>query len=352
MIIDRTNYELFFIDYFDGNLSDADIALLMDFLEKNSDLKLEFENFEEITISDNSAILFNSKNELKHIDKNSKYSDDLFDAFAVEFVENQLTKNQKNEFLNSISENQELQSELNFYKSTKLEIDNSIVFENKNSLKHKTVQVNFKPIQYAAAIAASVLLFYTLFQLNNNSSEKIISYVPREIKGFNIADNKVDEEIIFTKNVNQKHKTIHKNILAKSVSKPEIISQTVEPKIDYNVTKDNVAQTIEKEVIIENTISVIDPKIETKNIAKVETKTTNSKNTTLKDLAIGFIKTKILKVDKNKEENISLWTLADVGVNKLNKVSKRDIKLNKELSSKGKVKTFSLVAGNFSIEKK
>ena len=44
MNINRNNYELFFIDFYDGNLTDAQKHELDLFLEENSDLKEELFN--------------------------------------------------------------------------------------------------------------------------------------------------------------------------------------------------------------------------------------------------------------------------------------------------------------------
>jgi len=313
MKIDKTNYELFFIDYFDGNLSDADIAMLFDFLEQNADLKIEFSKYEEINISDNSTVSFDVKNELKQIDKNSKFSVDLFDAFAVGFIENELTENQKIEFIAEVEKNENFKSELNLYKSTIIEADNEIVFENKKSLKHSTINIYYKPIQYSIAVAACLLLFYSLFQINDKN-EKIQAYVPREKSEVLVAENFVESEPIFKNDIVQKSqnvlvkqnivkgKSVEKNINFQEQVLEENLVSVIEPKIEV-IEPINIV----KEEIAENSENQNQQKTEAK--ISVKSKSKNKENTrfTLKQFALNFIKEKILKVETDKNENITLW---------------------------------------------
>jgi len=59
MKINRENYELYFVDYLDGNLSDYEIRMLEDFLLINPDLRTELEGTEKISLSPETAKIFN-----------------------------------------------------------------------------------------------------------------------------------------------------------------------------------------------------------------------------------------------------------------------------------------------------
>ena len=84
-MITRDNYEIYFIDYFDGNLSDADISCLFDFLDNNEDLRQEFLSFEEmnVSIAVDTDFNFKTKNELKQIESSSIFNDELFVTFDI-----------------------------------------------------------------------------------------------------------------------------------------------------------------------------------------------------------------------------------------------------------------------------
>ena len=49
-MINRSNYEVWFIDYADGQLSPEQVAELLLFLEENPDLKNEFTLFEQVEL--------------------------------------------------------------------------------------------------------------------------------------------------------------------------------------------------------------------------------------------------------------------------------------------------------------
>ena len=55
MRINRNNYEIFFIDFYDNKLTPAQKLEVELFLESNPDLKAEFEEFENVTIIETAA---------------------------------------------------------------------------------------------------------------------------------------------------------------------------------------------------------------------------------------------------------------------------------------------------------
>ena len=65
MIIKRSNYETFFIDYYDGKLDEIRKEELFTFLEKYPDLKEEFELFCNVSLEANIDVYFTGKDKLK-----------------------------------------------------------------------------------------------------------------------------------------------------------------------------------------------------------------------------------------------------------------------------------------------
>jgi len=51
MKLNRENYGIFIIDYFDGNLSKTESEQLLLFLDANPDLKKEFRDLEKVSLS-------------------------------------------------------------------------------------------------------------------------------------------------------------------------------------------------------------------------------------------------------------------------------------------------------------
>ena len=63
--INKHNYEAFFLDYYEKNLSTEEVAELMLFLENHPNLKEEFEDYEEIILEPDTTVIFENKNSLK-----------------------------------------------------------------------------------------------------------------------------------------------------------------------------------------------------------------------------------------------------------------------------------------------
>lgn len=355
-MITRDNYEIFFIDYFDGNLSDADISCLFDFLDKNEDLKQEFLAFEEVNVSiSEPPVKFEFKNELKQIDSETTFSEDVFDAFAVGFIENDLSKKQSEELLSAINKNEKLETELNFYKSTKLVANENIIFENKDELKKKAIIINFAPLRYVAAAAAILLLFFSVYKFQENSN-RFAEYNPRkEIKTY-VAGNDTEEEFVYENIVKQKKYQVKNQIIKEESTQQSSKYQEVVAEIkkeSFNKIEVKKAKSITQNISNPNVdIAMREVKQTVKNSSTSDNKTTVLIPISAKDLALNFVKEKIFKQEHPEKEKLSLWMVADAGVEQLNKMTKNTISFHREVSEKGKVKSFSLFAGNFGIEKK
>ena len=175
MKISLSNYEIFFLDYFENNLSPQQVAELMAFLDANPDLKREFSEFELIKISEKNNFTFPQKQNLKK--SVSNITTDNYQDYMISFVENELSPEQVKELDIFINQNPALQKDLNAFKKTKLVPDVSVVFPDKSRLKHISIQpsaisyqlsvFNNKKLRYAIAIAASFAILIGLFFLLN-----------------------------------------------------------------------------------------------------------------------------------------------------------------------------------------
>jgi hypothetical protein len=129
MNINKHNYEAFFLDYHEGNLSPQQVAELLLFVEQHPGLKEEFENFENITLEDISSFSFEDKASLKkEIVVSNK------DEFFIRSVENDLSAVEEKLLVSFLQHNPQYLPELELYKKTKLKAD-TIVFPGKENLK-------------------------------------------------------------------------------------------------------------------------------------------------------------------------------------------------------------------------
>ena len=164
MKINKNNYEAFFLDYHEGNLSAEQTAELMLFLEKHPGLKEEFYSFENISLENIEEIKFDGKEQLKQ-----NANEMLFSSY----VDRSLSAKQEKELFALLETNPSLKKDFELFQKTKLSPDFSIVFENKQSLKRKERTGIIIPLYRYVAVAASITLIVVLYFLlgNKNSNE-------------------------------------------------------------------------------------------------------------------------------------------------------------------------------------
>ena len=94
MQIDRSNYEIWFIDWLDGNLNRMQVDQLKLFLSENPDLREEFNDLTPVNIVPYD-ISFPYKNQLKKSASDIPISQ--FEYLCVAFLENDLSVSQQTE---------------------------------------------------------------------------------------------------------------------------------------------------------------------------------------------------------------------------------------------------------------
>jgi hypothetical protein len=146
MKIDRNNYETFFIDYLDGNLSIGEIDLLLDFLNENPDLTEELKDLEKIKIQPSAL----SNSNYQHLKKSDLDLPDIFEETCIRAVENDLTNNELQNFYEYLRQNEDHQNIFKLFRLTVYEPDALIIYDQKNRLKKK-VTLNFFKYWYSAA---------------------------------------------------------------------------------------------------------------------------------------------------------------------------------------------------------
>ena len=170
MNINRNNYELFFIDFYDGNLTDAQKHELDLFLAENPDLKQEFDSFEIITVASVDA-KYSQKQELKkkEIVEVSAINEVNYEQYFIAFFENDLDEKEKSQLSSFLGSNPQLQKEFDLHGSLIIE-PNNLVFANKSLLKKKTTIAYY---WYAAAAVALVFLAISIFVNQNARIQKM-----------------------------------------------------------------------------------------------------------------------------------------------------------------------------------
>src|SRR5512137_50486 len=131
MKIDRSNYEIWLIDYLDGNLGDDQIGIIKSFLEDNPDLEQEMRFLENCNTHPGKEVYPDKSFLIKNA---SDLSDEQFNCLCIAYAENDLTKSQSEELFEIVAANSLREKTFNLIRRIKLE-PYQIKYQRKNKLK-------------------------------------------------------------------------------------------------------------------------------------------------------------------------------------------------------------------------
>ena len=403
MSITRKNYEVYFLDYLEGNLNPGLENEFRNFLDTNPDLAEELQDMENeagITLQSENAT-FLDKNLLKK--NESDIHSDSFDNRAIAYIENDLQPSEKLQFEKEIITHPEAKSTYLLFKKTKLIPDTSIKFPNKSILKKVfLIGLPKHDVYRVFSIAASIILVLSLYFIidNNNTVEKRgrisqqtpvsisseetpqdIANVPAEKEASNIPSKskeghtalkeppKSTEPVLLSK----KNSPEKKQKVARKIENPQIDPKQ-KNEDDKKDTKHEIPDPIKSMKKVDP--KKLDPDSKKKNAAKkrmvkpvqihsqgllasntyvkpVVEKDNNNQFLSLKQLATRLFKKNVLK---QKEEDINsdkldFWEIADAGAKGLSKVTKKDIKVIRQYNTEGELIAYALESPLLSFEK-
>jgi hypothetical protein len=174
-MITRNNYELWFLDYLEGNLDERLVDDFLEFIRENPDLAEELHLFEAIGLAE-SDLFFSDK---KKLYKDSFDLPDVFDLAAIGLFEGDLDQDEQVRFNNYLKHHPEKYKELQLFKLTKLSPEPSLFFNNKQMLYRQPFirLVAFRLLR----IAAVFIFFFALCRALEKPSQEMISGNPLTI---------------------------------------------------------------------------------------------------------------------------------------------------------------------------
>jgi len=212
MIINRHNYEEFFILYWDNELNADDKKQVDVFVQENADLQQEFRLFGETRFAPEANILFKEK-ELLLNNKNSLLNFSNYQEYLLSYIDDELTKAERTEVEKFASKHPGVQQELNLLLKTKLQPETQIVFPDKSVLFRKEEKVRIVVMNWRRlAVAATILLMAGLItiRLINNANKDgkpgLAATKPpvENNKVQNITDNSLTQQVTAQKQPVQK----------------------------------------------------------------------------------------------------------------------------------------------------
>jgi hypothetical protein len=157
---DRNNYEIWFIDYLDGNLDDQQVEALMSFLRDNPDLKEELESTFPAQIT-SPSVKFPGKKLLRK--SASDIDDNQFELLCIADLENDISEQQKAELKEIVAGSTSRAKIYEQIRSLKLIAPNA-EFRYKYRLRRltvaqKAIRYSFAGLSAAAVIIIALLVF-------------------------------------------------------------------------------------------------------------------------------------------------------------------------------------------------
>lgn len=187
MIIDRSNYEIWIIDWLDGNLNDLQTCKLFSFLDENPDLREEMNAISSarLLVPANS---FSGKDLLKKTDV--ELPDSQFEYLSIAHLEHDLNAEQEKELLEITSHSPERKKLFDLFQRIVL-IPPDRIFSKKENLKKKTTGQKILRLSIRSlSAAATIILIITAYLL-----------IPRRLPDNQLAST--EKMIIDTFTINQ-----------------------------------------------------------------------------------------------------------------------------------------------------
>ena len=356
--INKNNYEIYFIDYFDGNLNAIEKTELRLFLDQNPDLKKEFEEFEDIRIPANNTAYHHKENLKKSLIRPvvgiNEYN---YEDHFIAYHEGDLTKAEKEDVLLFLENNPDLKKEFELFRKATLATPAHIIYRDKKKLK-KPPAMRRNLIYYSSAVAASLVLLFGIFSLFNNDT------IPEEVRQKNSLAFMLPHKIIQVENNSG-------TVAANEINSRNIIDK---PSIPLEYSREELA--FNKLTSISDSGKIISEQAESHypifvfqrfsdiNIYELHTEEyyagLESKDRSLIGKILGNAVNGLFSVFSNRvdeiyeraPEDIDLWNIAEAGIESYNTLADRDVKLYKHYNSKGELVGFALLGDNIEYYRK
>ncbi|MCE2742102.1 MAG: hypothetical protein LW701_00780 [Fluviicola sp.] len=250
------NYEAFYLDFLEGNLSEHEQTMLELFLADHPECKVNFDEIQILPVKKEEQLSDFDKQLLKQTDFNLlTVSNSTIEVLLIAKTENLLNPNKIKEVDAFLARNTDLQKIERELSATQLKADLGIVYEDKKHLKKERKIIPMWSI--VASIAAIFILFFTLnFETNNEADQLAV------VKPTSKNQVKKGDKIDFT---NQ------------STSSQQKISYSISNQ--GNSSKKEIVSLDLKKINLPNSIDINDLEIEKSDIRRSVQKLTPSNST-------------------------------------------------------------------------
>jgi hypothetical protein len=345
MQIDRSNYEIWLIDWLDGNLSDLQVEQLQLFLSENPGLKEEVNDLAAFRLKP-SAKLFPYKNHLKK--KNADISESQFDYLCVAFLENDLSASQKTELKDIIEQDPEKKRSFELIQKIRL-VPADVRYLHKNLLIRRTIAQNVIRLSLIGLSAAAIITLVVITYISKpralkvkfeKTAQTIVVDSTIQKPAFKIVSDgiKTERKIVTSKKQS-------KNLLAVS---QKTVSAISENNMNPPVQNDSLVRSTGLPLTLLNKIPIspeVDLKVETISNTLIALNYTvavpeydDGRSKLSKFIAKTF-REKILKEKTAKDSPLKVYEIAEAGVSGLDKLLGWEMALDEKKDENGELKS-------------
>ncbi|MCZ4693427.1 hypothetical protein DWB61_01425 [Ancylomarina euxinus] len=339
-LITRNNYEEFFLDYIEGEISAKDKLALESFLAQNPDLKEELDEMMDMDLKCEAETVSEKAVHLKDIPFKEN-----FDDFCIAQLEGDLDSYESKAFEEFVISNPDKAKDLALYHKTKLEADVSNVFKNKKNLKKRNKTIIIRQFVYTTlATAASIAILFSVWtsELENNptglKNEQVSQNTSMQITASDSVKTNITKEISTLKSVenNKKQKKDKKTsepAVKGKIQNKQIIKMDALPIRADVSTKKSIDKVDVKQLLAESkTLAIKNTDLPEINIDITEKKIpTEIQNTGLAMLGLSW---RASKGDDEVKEKSTLLKIASYGVSQIGKLAGKKINLEKKYDPK------------------
>jgi hypothetical protein len=343
MKIDRSNYEIWFIDWLDGNLNDIRVEQLL--LDENPDLKEELNDLAIVRLNPYD-VSFSNKSHLKKTA--ADLSESQSEYLSVAYLENDLSSDQKEDLMEIIEKDQGKKKSFELMQKIRL-TPMPLFYKHKNRLIRRTVVQNVIRLSLIGLSAAAIitLMVITYFskpkslqgRFENTAQAIRVDSIIRKPAVEILSDHpKTEKKVIPAK----KQISNQLPISLQAGSVPEEINMNP-PVEDYSREKSaDISGTLLEKIPVSSQIDLKEQIITGTLMAlnsPVAVPYDDDGRPKLSKIIAKAFREKILKEKKAKDSPLKVYEIAEAGVSGLNKLLGWQMALDKKNDEYGELKS-------------
>jgi hypothetical protein len=339
MGIDINNYEQYFLDHLEGNLSPEQERELSVFLKAHPELKQLLEDFDAGPVPAAEPIIFHKKNNLrKTIHPTAHIHENNAEEWMVSSLEGLLNEAEEKELSVFLAANPVFDRGMESLRKTVLKADTSIIFPDKNRLKKKAPVLALSRAAWVSALAAAVLLLFFGLRYFLYKEEPAIPVQSKEVA--KVQEQKIPQPLEKPAVSGEKLQTA----LASPLQTPE--NKTIAKEIAARESSFTMAQydasfvknrkrTRSFRPEYRETVVLIQESPEKKSLlGRVAGNLLADAGTNLKENT---------RIDKISKPHLNFWSVISGGIKGYNTITDRNIELLVQKDREGKISSYALV---------